>query len=44
MKTCRMLEQTAGFVIEIADGRGRIMYCMLIVDDEDQERLESNLF
>ena len=20
------------------------MYCMLIVDDEDQERLESNLF
>ena len=22
----------------------QIMYCMLIVDDEDQERLESNLF
>lgn len=35
MKTCRMLR---------ADGRGRIMYCMLIVDDEDQQRLESNLF
>ena len=44
MKTCRMLRADGRFVIEIADGRGRIMYCMLIVDDEDQERLESNLF
>ena len=30
MKPVVCLEQTAGFVIEIADGRGRIMYCMLI--------------
>ena len=37
MKTCRMLR---------ADGRfcDRNSRRMLIVDDEDQERLESNLF
>ena len=44
MKTCRMLRADGRFCDRNSRRQRSIMYCMLIVDDEDQERLESNLF